>query len=871
MSHREPPTVPNTPRNGLNGERKKVESVPDTIAPAASNGSGEGCFGPPTQPNDIGSFGPYRILKQLGKGGMGTVYFAEDTRLNRQVALKLCHRANNQAYLERFRSEARAAASLRHPNLCPVHECDEIGGVPYFTMALIEGPTLERWVEQRGGLSQRDAALLTRKMALAMQYAHEHGVIHRDLKPSNVAMEKLEPVILDFGLARQGDARLTVHGSVMGTPAYMAPEQVKGDVEGMGPSCDIYSLGAMFYELLTGSVPFEGSPLQALSLVMTANPRPPSELQPGIDHRLEAICLKCLAKAPADRWPDMKSLAAAIGEWAKSGADGPTAKNRGKPPARPGGETLQVAVARETAVAKIDEELAQGPAVKWRGDRRKKNKRSRNSWKKPVLGILAAVMMLAALVTVIVSRRHRAEPPTHEKPSFDNVTLVSQPESASLQILPLDRVTISAGRTHLVTVKIARPKAAGAVIVQILDLPPEVKGQSVIVDEGQDTATLELTADKDAGAAIAKCRLVASVGKLKTEREFAIAVENVARPSLQVILDSSSIALIAGETRMVRVLVKRNLYSGPVVLDFVRLPPKVTAKKTTLPEGEDEVTIELAAALDSAPAGEVERDAAVSASGEKLKGEQSVKVVVSPKPALRITQAPERVLLRAGQNTLFAVHVQRMGCKGEVRIKVSDLPPGTQASDLLIPADQDQGQIDLFASIDKADKQDIVKKATIRATIGELKDARPLDVTLEKRETLTPAGTARGYLHDRDIASAMIAVVAPGTRPVRYRIATGVEVRVPQAPLIVDELGNTRKPTADELKVLRGDGRLSGYKGSISDLRLDRYVQVELGKSADGSLAARTIIIMNPPAGYPPPPPPGPPGGGGGRPPGKKQ
>src|SRR5947208_3113933 len=134
-------------------------------------------------------FGPYRILKPLGKGGMGTVYLARDTRLNRDVALKVCHLADdNPQARERFLREAQAAAALRHPNLCPVYECDVIGGVPYLTMACIQGPTLSDWLRQHGRLPQRQAATLLRKLALAMAEAHRQGVIHRDLKPSNVAI-----------------------------------------------------------------------------------------------------------------------------------------------------------------------------------------------------------------------------------------------------------------------------------------------------------------------------------------------------------------------------------------------------------------------------------------------------------------------------------------------------------------------------------------------------------------------------------------------------------------------------------------------------------------------------------------------------------
>ena len=281
------------------------------MATSTSGGAAQLWTDLPTQ------FGPYHILKRLGRGGMGTVFLARDSRLNREVALKICHGVNSRPdWFQRFQREAQAAAALRHPNLCPVYECDVRDGIPYLTMAYIEGPTLTEWAGKRGPLPQVEAAALVRKLALAMQQAHAKGVIHRDLKPANIVLEESgEPVILDFGLARHDTAdaaRLTRLGESMGTPVYMAPEQAAGDVEKMGPACDIYSLGVILYELLTGRPPFEGPPTMVLAQVLTVAPPPPSSLRRGIDPRLEAICLKALAKTPADRHASMSDFAAAL-------------------------------------------------------------------------------------------------------------------------------------------------------------------------------------------------------------------------------------------------------------------------------------------------------------------------------------------------------------------------------------------------------------------------------------------------------------------------------------------------------------------------------------------------------------------------------
>ncbi len=266
-------------------------------------------------------FGPYRIEKQLGKGGMGTVYLALDTRSQRKVALKVCDLVDNPIRLERFKREARAAAALDHPNLCRVFDYDVQDGTPYFTMDYIAGPTLDRHLQDRGSLPLRKAVLLVRKLALAMQVAHDAGVIHRDLKPSNIAMENGEPIVIDFGLAHQTDAtsekRLTKLGTPLGTPSYMAPEQVKGDLRAMGPCTDIYALGIILYELLTGRPPFDGPQMVVMANVLLLAPPPLRLLRADLDPRLEEICLKCLAKKPAERWASMTELAAVLGEWVR--------------------------------------------------------------------------------------------------------------------------------------------------------------------------------------------------------------------------------------------------------------------------------------------------------------------------------------------------------------------------------------------------------------------------------------------------------------------------------------------------------------------------------------------------------------------------
>lgn len=272
----------------------------------------------PNAPSPV-RFGRYELLRLLGQGGMGEVHLAHDTLLQRTVALKLPKFADDHpVHRERFFREARAAAVLTHPNICPVYDVGEIDGRPYLTMAYIEGPTLSQHLRDVGPLPCADAARLIATVAGAMQHAHSHGILHRDLKPSNILLNAAgEPIVMDFGLAFRFDAdtgeRLTQQGLVVGTPAYMPPEQVNGQT--MGPTADVYSLCVVLYEMLTGRVPFQGALGQVLAHVEHTAPTPPSQLRPEIDWAAEAICLKGLAKSPAKRFADMATLARTLDDY----------------------------------------------------------------------------------------------------------------------------------------------------------------------------------------------------------------------------------------------------------------------------------------------------------------------------------------------------------------------------------------------------------------------------------------------------------------------------------------------------------------------------------------------------------------------------
>ena len=300
--------------------RKKPEDVKASAASTHSVARQAAETTPPTTAqgeNKTGAlpsqFGRYQILRQLGSGAMGEVYLAEDTQLKRQVALKTpsFDEDDSGELLERFYREARSAATLRHSNICPVHDVGEIDGQHFISMAYIEGRPLSAYIQSDKLQSERQILLILRKLALALQEAHDHGVIHRDLKPGNIMVDgKGEPIIMDFGLAcqipKEGEARLTQSGMLVGSPAYMSPEQVQGDPGKIVPASDQYALGVILYELLTARLPFRGGITAVIGQILTEEPTPPSDLREGLDPRIEALCQKMMAKQVGERFGSVK-------------------------------------------------------------------------------------------------------------------------------------------------------------------------------------------------------------------------------------------------------------------------------------------------------------------------------------------------------------------------------------------------------------------------------------------------------------------------------------------------------------------------------------------------------------------------------------
>ncbi|MBL9133204.1 MAG: serine/threonine protein kinase, partial [Verrucomicrobiaceae bacterium] len=269
-----------------------------------------------------GSFGDYDLLSPIARGGMGIVYRARQRSLNREVALKmvLSGQFANAEEVRRFKAEAEAAARLDHPHIVPIYEVGEHQGRAWFSMRLVEGGTLAQKVMTAPGgkLAPREAAALLIKIARAVHYAHQRGLIHRDLKPANILLDAQgEPHITDFGLAKEIESDgHTMTGAVLGTPGYMAPEQAAGKVNELTTAVDVFALGAILYHLLTGRPPFEGnSSLEVLTNVMKCEPARPTTAGARIDRDLETIVLRCLEKEPAARFGSAEALADDLHRW----------------------------------------------------------------------------------------------------------------------------------------------------------------------------------------------------------------------------------------------------------------------------------------------------------------------------------------------------------------------------------------------------------------------------------------------------------------------------------------------------------------------------------------------------------------------------
>jgi len=285
--------------------------------PEATIVAGHGTFESDAGANllGVGEFGKYDLVEEIGRGGMGVVFKARQRDLNRVVALKmiLSNQLARDDDVKRFYREARAAGSLRHPHIVGIHEVGQVNGQHYFAMDFISGTSLAG-LTRSGPIEPEEAARCLVRVARAVQYLHEHGIVHRDLKPSNILLDDARnPYVTDFGLAKVFDDQpdeKTQTGTTLGTPGYMPPEQAAGKISEISCRSDVYSMGAILYEMLTGRPPFrEDTPHRTILQVIHSEPTLPNRLNPRVRPELERICLKCLEKNPERRYASAATLA----------------------------------------------------------------------------------------------------------------------------------------------------------------------------------------------------------------------------------------------------------------------------------------------------------------------------------------------------------------------------------------------------------------------------------------------------------------------------------------------------------------------------------------------------------------------------------
>jgi beta-lactam-binding protein with PASTA domain len=337
--------------------------------------------------------GRYRIIRRIGAGGMAEVWCAQDAQLDRKVALKILQPrfAQDHEFVERFRREASSAAGLQHPNVVAVFDRGEYDGTYYIAMEYVEGASLRDLVNQ--GMSVEAAVGVTRQILAAARFAHSNGVIHRDLKPGNVLVDRQgRATVADFGIAKAGVSEITQTGSVMGTAQYLSPEQAQG-LEVTAAS-DLYSVGVILYEALTGHVPFEADSAVAVALKQVSEvPRPPSELNPKVPRALDAVVLKALAKDPANRFASADEFEAALDAAEANPAVAPfeTAVSGLPPVVPPPGEAAQAATPPQAPPEPPPEE------------------EGRRRWRWVILGVLA-LALVALAVWALTRPGHTAVP-----------------------------------------------------------------------------------------------------------------------------------------------------------------------------------------------------------------------------------------------------------------------------------------------------------------------------------------------------------------------------------------------------------------------------------------------------------------------------
>jgi eukaryotic-like serine/threonine-protein kinase len=447
--------------------------------------------------------GRYRVISRLGSGGMADVYLAQDQLLGREVAVKVLHHhfAEDQEFVERFRREASSAAALSHPNIVGIFDRGEWNGTYYIAMEYVAGRPLKAIVREQGAIAPAAAIEIVVQILRAARFAHRRGVIHRDLKPHNVIVdEEGRARVTDFGIARAGASDMTLTGSIMGTAQYLSPEQAQGLA--VSASSDLYSIGVILYELLTGAVPFEGETAVAIAFKqVSAEPYPPSALNPALPYSLDAVVLRALAKDPAQRYADADELIAALEHEraalpSLSGAPAaaiPAAHAyRAAAPAHAGTGSLLLAPA---GTGQYELENGSRPP----GDRARR-------WRRGLLWALAAALVAGlAVLAVLLTQPSKSV----SVPSVTGQT--EQAAGATLRAAGLSPIPSLASSTQVASgLVISQTPAAGSVAKKGARV-------SIVVSGGPASASLTNVAGLSVAKAVAKLRKAGLKTTTKTE------------------------------------------------------------------------------------------------------------------------------------------------------------------------------------------------------------------------------------------------------------------------------------------------------------------------------------------------------------------
>lgn len=539
---------------------------------------------------DVGTVvdGRYQVVAKIGGGGMADVWLAEDSHLQRRIALKVLHRrfAQDREFVMRFQREAESAAGLQHPNVVSVYDRGEFDGTYYIAMQYIEGPTLKQLIDS--GITVEQGVAVIRQVLQAAGYAHRQGIVHRDLKPQNVIVDpEGKAVVTDFGIARAGVSEITQTGSVMGTPHYLSPEQAQGfEVTAVS---DLYSIGVMLYEALTGRVPFEGESAVAVAMKQVSQmPQRPSSIQPRVSPALDAVVMRALEKDPGQRFQSADAFIAALDQAMREpgGAGRGTQSFAALPPVvAPEGEDEDPAAAR---------------------------KRRRNRW---IIGALAAIL-IGALIGLLLSR--------------DTSTTVPSVEGRSLQ--RAEEILEQRGFTvNQPPIQVERQIEAGTVLEQDpLPSPPGNKAEencgflTLFCSKPSVTLTISIGPGEGVVPGVAGLSREDATKKLETA-EFEVAVENVNSSSVEAgdvvhSEPSSGTSATHGSTVTIFVSTGPKLVKVPVLTGAQRrvAVQRIRGRGLVAEVGEEE---------SNAPVGQVLRQSPNA--GKEMEPGETVQIVVS--------------------------------------------------------------------------------------------------------------------------------------------------------------------------------------------------------------------------------------------------